>query len=437
MSKLKIDRIIFINTSTEQPMKNFLFTVAMSVAASVCLLLTARGDRVNAADSSPQTAGSKSSGNRLPGQQWTYGPPAGPGYFPIGVWLQSPQNAAKYKAAGINLYVGLWQGPTEEQLMALKASNMSVICEQNEVGLAHKTDRTIIGWMHGDEPDNAQALKDPVTGEQSWGGPVPPARIVADYARLRAADPTRPVLLNLGQGVANDEWVGRGTGARPDDYLTYVKGGDIISFDVYPVAGLKEGENHLWYVPKGVDRLVQWTQGKKLVWNCIEASRIDNENRIATPAQVRAEVWMSLVHGSTGLIYFVHQFKPQFNEHALLDDPVLLPAVTAINRQIRELAPVLNSPNQPQIATVKSSSPQVPIDLMVKRYGGATYVFAVGSRNGSTTGSFQVQGLGKTGTVEILGEDRRIPVVNGRFVDDFKPYAVHLYQLTGKNLQNG
>jgi len=38
---------------------------------------------------------------------------------------------------------------------------------------------------------------------------------------------------------------------------------------------------------------------------------------------VRAEVWMALIHGSKGLIYFVHQFKP-FNEHALLDDPALL-----------------------------------------------------------------------------------------------------------------
>ena len=39
-----------------------------------------------------------------------------PNFFPLAVWLQSPNNAAKYKAAGINTYVGLWRGPTEEQL---------------------------------------------------------------------------------------------------------------------------------------------------------------------------------------------------------------------------------------------------------------------------------------------------------------------------------
>jgi hypothetical protein len=36
-----------------------------------------------------------------------------PNFFPLAVWLQSPNNAAKYKAAGINTYVGLWRGPTD------------------------------------------------------------------------------------------------------------------------------------------------------------------------------------------------------------------------------------------------------------------------------------------------------------------------------------
>ena len=91
------------------------------------------------------------------------------------------------------------------------------------LGLAHKDDPTIVGWMHGDEPDNAQEVRDPQTGRRRYGPPVPPARIVADYERIRAADPTRPVMLNLGQGVANDAWNGRGPGASLDDYPTTSK----------------------------------------------------------------------------------------------------------------------------------------------------------------------------------------------------------------------
>ena len=256
---------------------------------------------------------------QAPYSGWQHGPPADPGFFPIAVWLQDPRNAERYKRAGINLYVGLWAGPTDAQLASLKAAGMSVICEQNRVGLAHRDDPTIVGWMHGDEPDNAQEIRDEKTGRRRYGPPVAPAKIVANYEHLRAADPTRPVMLNLGQGVANDEWIGRGPGASLDDYPAYVRGSDIVSFDVYPVADLDEpnGAEFLWYVPKGIDRLVKWTGGRKLVWNCIECTRIHNPAAKATPAQVKSEVWMALIHGSRGLIYFVHQFKPQFNEHAL------------------------------------------------------------------------------------------------------------------------
>jgi len=372
---------------------------------------------------------SQAGDDKVPGTpyaQWKNGPPADSSYFPIAVWLQSPNNAPRYKAAGINLFIGLWEGPTEEQLAELTKHGMPVVCAQNDVGLAHIGDPIIVGWMHGDEPDNAQPA-----GEGKWGPCIPPQRIVDDFEQLRAKDPSRPILLNLGQGVANDEWYGRGEGAKLEDYFTYVKGGDIISFDVYPVVGLRkpDSENYLWYVPRGVDRLVQWTEGRRIVWNCIECTHIDKPDKCATPAQVKSEVWMALIHGSTGLIYFVHQFAPSFCEWALLQDPEMLQAVTDINAQIRELAPVLNSPTLPFGARVQSSNAEVPVDVMVKRLDGATYVFSVGMRNAATTGSFDVVGLPAQCTAEVLGEGREIPVVDGEFTDEFEPYGVHIYRI--------
>ncbi len=351
--------------------------------------------------------------------------------FPIAVWLQDPAQAAKYKAAGVNLYVALWKGPTEAQLKTLRAAGMPVICEQSRVGLSHRDDLIIVGWMHGDEPDNAQEIVDRSTGKRSYGPPVPPARIVAEYQAMRAADPTRPIMLNLGQGVANDDWKGRGPGASLDDYPKYVRGADIVSFDVYPVAGLErsDGDERLWYVARGLDRLARWTGPRQRVWNCIECTHISNPKARATPHQVRAEVWMSLVHGSRGLIYFVHQFQPSFNEHALLDDPEMLAAVTAINGQIRELAPVLNRPQVPGVARVRPSNPEVPIDLTVRQQDGTTYVFAVGMRNAPCRGAFEIRGLPSQAAAEVLGEGRRVHVKEGRFEDDFRAYDVHLYRI--------
>src|SRR6185295_802170 len=322
---------------------------------------------------------------KSPYSPWTHGPPADPNFFPVAVWLQGTQNAAKYKEAGINTYVALWQGPTQAQFNELKGLGMKLVCHQNEFGLKMKDDPTIIAWMHGDEPDNAQAKKG-----GGYGPPILPEKIVADYKKVRDADPTRPVLLNLGQGVAWDKWVGRGVRTNhPEDYPEYMKGGDIVSFDIYPVVhDNADVAGKLYRVPEGVARLRKWGEGKKIVWNCIEASRIDNVTVKPSAAQVRSEVWMSIIHGSTGLIYFVHQFKPNFVEASLLQDADLLAGVTAINKQIKELAPVLNSPTVEVGATVTSES---PVDVLVKKQGDAVHVFAAAMRDKGTKASFEVK----------------------------------------------
>jgi hypothetical protein len=359
--------------------------------------------------------------------QWKHGPPSDPNYFPIAVWVQNPKNAERYKAAGINLYVGLWRGPTTNQLADLQKAGMPVICSQNSRGLENKDNPIIIGWMHGDEPDNAQSLG----RGKGYGPPILPETIVRNYERMRAADPTRLVLLNLGQGVAYDNYIGRGVRRNhPEDYPEYLKGCDIASFDIYPVVHEKpEVAGKVEFVAKGVERLRQWTGGQKPVWNCIECTHIDNPQKKATPQQVRSEVWMSLIHGSRGIIYFVHQFKPAEREAALLDDPEMLAAVTAINAQIRTLAPVLNSPSVADAVTVQASKVDVPIAHMVKRHNGITYLFVAAMRNESTRATFKIEIPSKAHIAQVLEESRTIPIHNGEFADDFQPYGVHLYQL--------
>ena len=400
----------------------FLRAPALGGFLGVILLTFVLNEARSAAPSAPASPSSPPSTS-----SWKNGPRQDESYFPIAVWLQDPRNAARYKAAGINLYVGLWRGPTTNQLADLRRAGMSVICSQNRFGLENKDDRTIVGWMHGDEPDNAQSL-----GQgKGYGPPILPEKILSDYERIRAADPSRPVLLNLGQGVAWDNYIGRGVRRNhPEDYPEYVKGCDIVSFDIYPVVHeTPEMAGKLEFVGRGVERLVQWTRGEKPVWNCIECTHISNPDRKASPAQVRAEVWMSLINGSRGLIYFVHQFKPAFKEAALLEDPEMLAAITEINREIHQLAQVLNRPTLTDVATVKSAPPDVSLAWMVKQREDATYLFAVNRRNQATRGVFGIRGLADPAEAEVLHEGRRISLSKGELADDFGPYAVHLYQV--------
>lgn len=353
--------------------------------------------------------------------------PRTPEFFPTAVWLQDPANAARYKAIGINVYVGLWRGPTEEQLDALDAAGIRVVCGQNARALRFRDRSTIAAWMHGDEPDNAQSLG----RGKGYGPPIPPARIIESYKAIRKADPDRPVLLNLGQGVAWDGYYGRGVRTNhPEDYKEYLKGCDIASFDIYPGSHeRKEIAGNLWYVPRGVDRLRQWGEGRKEVWCCIETTRISNELRGPTPRQVRSEVWMALIHGARGIIYFAHQFKPKFIEAGLLADEAMAREVGAINRQIHELAPVLNAPEMEAGARVASSEPGVPVDFIVRRHQGRTYLFAVAMREGATTATFTLP-ESRGARVEVLGEDRTIEAADGKWTDRFGDYQVHLYRIT-------
>lgn len=379
---------------------------------------------------------------------WRNGPSTQPDFFPLAVWLQDPKNAAKFKALGINTYVGLWQGPTEEQLAELRKQGMKLICSQNQVGLKHLDDPTIIGWMHGDEPDNAQDIshwKSPEAINAAWpdapdrplskwgqyGPPIPPKDIVADYKLIHQKDPTRPVMLNLGQGVAFDNYVGRGyRRGKLEDYPEYIQGCDIVSFDIYPaVHDAKEVAGKLEFVPRGVERLVKWSDGRKIVWNCIECTHIDNPSAIASPEQIKAEVWMSIIGGSRGVIYFVHEFKPKFIEAGVLAHPEQAKVIEQVNKQVLSLAAVINAPAPAKAAGVQSSDPDAPVAAMPREHQGNVYIFAAALRDKTATATFDL-GRPADGQVEVIDEDRSLPLKSGRFQDDFEPYQVHLYRFS-------
>jgi hypothetical protein len=354
--------------------------------------------------------------------KWKNGPPSDPAFFPIAVWLQSPPNATRYKTAGINLFVGLYQGPTDAQLSTLKTAGVPTFCDQGGVWNTHLTDSTIWGWLQPDEPDNAQA--------NSSGGYDPciaTATIISGYNTMVANDSTRPVWLGLGRGVSDTTWVGRGTcSGNTAMYTDYAKGGDILSFDIYPV----NGSIGLEAVPKGVDNLRQWSGYTKPVVADIEGSQIETANPRPTAAQIKSEVWMAIVHGAAGIQYFCHRFSPTFSETDCIDDSTRATALGGINAQVTALATVLNTQSVGNGVTVSSSVSATPIDTMVKRQGGATYLFAVEMRTGAAKGTFTLRDFPATASAEVIGEGRTIPVANGVFADDFNAYGVHLYKIT-------
>ena len=106
----------------------------------------------------------------------------------------------------------------------------------------------------------------------------------------------------------------------------------------------------------------------------------------------------------------------------------MLTAVTAINRQIKELAPFLNSPSLPDALTTVSSAAGSPGIAVLKESQGTTCVFTVNLTTDPTTAAFTLKNTPTT-RARVLEESRQLEVADRTFKDSFAPYAVHLYRL--------
>jgi hypothetical protein len=368
---------------------------------------------------------------------WSNGIPTDPAFFPIAVWLQGSWHATELAQLGVNIYVGNNAGTDSmavSDLTTIKKLGMYAIIGQDSVGLADIMDATVastvIGWwMSPDEPDNAQTLSG-----GGYGPPVSPATLVTQYNAYKAKDPTRPVFLGLGQGVAYDNWEGRGS--NPPAEAKYVPASDIIAFDIYPYNNCGGDANEqvtcsqFWLNAFGVDRLHQWSNRNQAVWTDFETTVITaNTTTGPTPTQTISEVWLALIHSANGVIYFLDSWNPSFREDAIFADSAMVTAVTGLNAQLKLLAPELNSASIPNLVAVTSSNASAPIDTMVKANGTSIYVFSAISRAGTGAGSFVIGGMSGNAMAKVVGENRSVNVTGGKFSDNFAANGVHIYQI--------
>ena len=222
----------------------------------------------------------------------------------------------------------------------------------------------------------------------------------------------------------------------------------------------------IWCYGRSTDNMLNWVNDLKPVWGIVETgdpwlADSGTNGTYPTNTQIAQAVWMMLIHGARGIIYFDHQFFAttlgpiDFSMLVSGNFPTVAAAVSALNTQIISLAPALNAPAIPGGVTVASSdTTQAPpadiyafgqlympwgrgsgvqIDTTVRQPGdGFTYVFAIGGNPGTTTGTFTLSGtLGITGTTAtVIGESRTVPISGLAFTDDFTgDYQYHLYQI--------
>lgn len=375
--------------------------------------------------------------------------PAGPSFFPVGVWFESvtqPSDTALDKAAGINTYVQLTDNSNTS---LIRQAGMYAI--DSNTAQAHGSETA--GWLLSDEADMWAG-----PGNARWTGYYPgtgvicaPASAYCGYTVQRTLSSRLPHdrrlrYSNYGKGVifwdsypeaapfvndfqdvvsADTYWL------TDDDICAASQGGGLIGSGT---GSLPPQQCHL---PSNygltVDRMRDLVSphGSKPVWALVEVGHPFTQNSwpTAMPADVVAAVWSSLIHGARGIVYFNHSFGGPCQSDSALREPCyagVRAAVRRVNGQIASLAPVLNAPSA---AGVLRASPGV--SASVKWYAGHFYVLAGSTQRAGQTATFSAPCVGKA-TVSVLFEHRQLPASHGVFRDRFADQdAVHVYRIDG------
>jgi hypothetical protein len=358
--------------------------------------------------------------------------PTDPSWFPIGVWGSynfTPQNVQLDKDAGLNTYV--WdagQASWEQQNVA--AAGMRSIRNHSDRSMLGPH---VAGWLLGDEIDMC-------CGPPGFVGGNGYNMLTSTLASLPQDGRAR--YANYGKGVAF--WQ---TDAQAQRFINEFQ--QLVSADIYwftdpnerSRTGYRLAASYGWTVDRlraldAMDRR-PWedSNGRKPIWNFVETGWPFTESaalggRAITGPELRAAVWHSLIAGARGIIYFQHSFGgPHIGDHHTIrsNSEGTRPAVSAVNAQVKSLAPVLNAPS---VGGLVSSSPG--LRTLAKWQGGKFWVFAGRTANGGqTSNTINVPCVGNA-TAVVDGEGRSVPVSGGHFTDSFADgNAVHIYRIDG------
>jgi hypothetical protein len=396
--------------------------------------------------------------------------PQSPNFFPIAIFSQDPtwsmgtgapysSIAAAIKGTKINTILqvengypsafGVDPGGRYQTLIsngiyfipkADTTSNTSPtsIASYQAIVSAESGSQYLIGYNLGDEPTCAVMGTFPTL-----------------LSTVSSYDSTRPLFWNF-----TDWEFGHGAcyPATTPTNSTALQAISVGSFDVYPMTSPWNGassipsvtgqpQDGMWINGWSVEQFVALGRANQPVWAFVDTGTTelayssqsgsvcnastnlctpDNHEYRATPEQVNAEVWMSIINGATGIEYFCDdtnlagQTAYNFCLGATISGEgsaaaAIASNLTYIDTTVLSYAPQLNSPVagfctmnngtlytnyttscSKGILTMSTGTSNVPGSAIIKNYNGTLYLFADSDRNGSATMTFTLSGYAGT-----------------------------------------
>lgn len=341
------------------------------------------------------------------------------GFFPIGVFSQPEQSFAKWKARGVNTILETPQGHDPESWdRAAKAAGLKIIRRplgdpKRDIG---RTD--LLAWSHWDEPDAA--------GRAPQWTPL----FEKQAAEWRKIDPKRRIFINF--AGPDLSWFTTRSDSYSVSYASHyprlIATADWIANDLYPSGGWlnqahspRRGDVSLIAEPL---KILKGMTDKPL-FAFIEASEVEKGNvpgaRCPTPAEMRAQIWLTLVHGARGIFYFpavVGTSGFQFDGAP----PDIVVEMQRQNGHLSKLGPLLQSEINPAALQVKTES---NINIGWRMSGKALLIMAVNPHRREIKGlqvNTGASAAAASGQEVLTGQTVRI--TSGQVVLDFEPLGV-------------
>ena len=217
---------------------------------------------------------------------------------------------------------------------------------------------------------------------------------------------------------------------RPGELVRWRDATDVMGVDPYPIYSIPEGSlSPLEMVTDWVEQAEAAVEGSRPVWGVIQFFKFGSNGHWPTYDELRTMSYMAIVAGAKGLFYWSYGA----NALSWVSDPTLKEEywqrLVRVTTEIKSLEPALISPDAPEI--LSAYSPAGTIRVLAKQVGDTRYLITV--NNTAQAGIVATFTLAAGGDhVEVIEEERTIPVNGTTFSDAFSPYQVHVYKIAAK-----
>lgn len=255
--------------------------------------------------------------------------------------------------------------------------------------LAYKDHPAVLMWLLLDEPDINKGS---------------PETMLEAYQLIKTLDSKHPVSFVL---------------IQPSSFEKYHEAVDLITTDPYPIPF-----DSVAVVGKIVDEAHKVIGDTKPVWTVLQSfGRYSIWEREPTAYEARAMAYIALNHGVTAFSWYCLDDRPEW---WLADSTQLWSFFKALNWELEELLPILVSSKRAVSVQCDSSR---ALDISVREFDDAYYIFAVNTAKEPTTVAFQIPDY-KSGKVEVMFDNYSLELKTGQWSEELEPLGVRVYKIS-------